>query len=883
MQSISARTPRVNPADGQPAVAAESRIPRARHVAARPRLHDRLTEMVDSPITLISAPAGYGKTLLTAAWVSVRGDLRVGWLTLRTPDNAVQLFWRNLGAALREALPTTDRAQLDVVLQESMNALAEIPTRIAEVIDHSASTVLLVLDNLHLVGDAEVHSAILQLSSSSRYLRVIAVTRHDPPWPLHTMRLDGRVQELRAADLAFDETEALAMFSTLDLEVTTDQVELLVARTEGWAAGLRLAALGISSSPDREEFIAEFSGDEHIVADYLMREVLDRQPADWQDFLMRIAIVEEVCGDLADALTGADDGDRRLSQLANANLFVHEVGSTGRWYRLHRLLVDFLDARLTDQRLRRDLNRRAADWFRSQHMPMQALRYALAGRHWGLAADLVAVHVATLVARHPPAELEAALAPLPLEVLLAHPGLAIGLAAARAMQGDLSDVDALTDAARTHLPRLSETRRRRFEVVLDTVEVGRRRLTGDVPGTLQACRRVPIDTQTLAALGLQSWNAVRVVVLSNMGSSELWLGELSAAREHLDAAGQAAGGALLPRLNARAHSALLEWLCGDLDEALTIAQQTVAELSRTGLALAWQCVSAYLSLAGVAFDRDELYVADRWLDLGQDAAVEPHAVVAVAVLRARRHAAHGQFDEGLAALRSARHRVLDAPMPALLADRSLLVEAELLRRSGNRADAHGLTARVSDPTSWVAGRDRVRTALDAGDLPADQPDAWPAPSGLREDVQRQVLAARWAHAAADHETALIELERALGSAAPQMLRRPFLDDASALAPLLRERIALGTGSPQFAVDLLNRMSGAASGGAGPRATLVVPLTQREGLMLRYLASTMTNADISRALFISMNTVKTHQRMIYRKLAVNDRRDAVARGRELGLL
>jgi LuxR family maltose regulon positive regulatory protein len=746
---------------------------------------------------------------------------------------------------------------------------------------------VLVLDNLHEIVSAEVHSGILQLTSqASRKLRIIAVTRHDPPWPLHTMRLDGRVRELRAADLAFHRDEAAALFAQMDVEVTGDQLGELVLRTEGWAAGLRLAVLGLRGAADREEFVERFSGDEHSVAEYLMREVFEQQSADWQDFLLRIAVVEEVCPDLADALTGQRDGGQRLALLAEANLFLHELGGSGHWYRMHHLLVDFLNARLTDPRLRRDLNRRAAEWYRTRHMPIPALRFALAGRQWGLAADVVATHVVDLITHRPPAELEAMLAPLSIEVLLAHPGLAISLAAARAMRGDLTDLDLLTGSVRAQLGSLSDERRRRFEVVLDGLDIARLRVDGDIAGMLDACRRIPIDPHVLSALGLESWDAIRVVALGNMGGSELWLGELDEAREHLRLATAAAGVTLLPRLNARAHQALLDWHTGHLADAAQTAEETVGEFSRIGMPLVSQCLCAYLALTGIALDRDELDVVDRWLDLATDTAIEPHALLAVSMFRARREAASGRLDQALAAIQAGRQKTLDAPVPAAVVDRAVLLEADLCHRAGNRAQAHRLAAGIGDPArhAWPAVRHRARTSLDEGNLASEHPAVWPAPTNLREAIETHLLGAQWASAAGDDERAMGLLEKALAAAAPHTIRRVFLDESPMIAPLLSKRLELGTRIPEFAVDLLDRMSGAPPNGTSAgRTAIVMPLTAREGLMLRYLASTLSNVDISRELYISVNTVKTHQRMIYRKLAVNDRRDAVARGRQLGLL
>lgn len=866
---------------------AEHTVPRARNVIVRPRLRAQLDTVRDTPITLMSAPAGSGKTVLAASWLAANSGDVACWVALRPADNDTGTFWRTMVSASAGVLPAASADSLDSVVRETAGAGEEAPIWLARRVEQNPRRIVLVLDNLHEIVSGDVHRGILQLvSQAPRNLRTIALTRHDPPWPLHTMKLDGRLRELRAADLAFDETEAVALFDQMDVAVSPEQLASLVRRTEGWAAGLRLAGLGVASAPHPDQFISEFSGDEHTVAEYLMREVFDRQPAEWQDFLVRIAVVEEVCGDLANALTGMDDGEQRLAMLAESNVFLQELGGRGRWYRLHHLLVDFLNARLTDPRLRRDLHRRAAEWFRSRDMPRLALRNAVAGRQWGLAADLVLAHLATFVLRAAPADLEAPLTALPMEVLLENPGLGAGLVAARVMRGDLTDAELLMQSARAHLPVLSAERRRMLDVVLNTIDIGLWRARGDLPRALEACRRVPIDPQVLATLGLQSWSAIRAVVLGNTGISELWLGDLDRAREHLSLASSGADGMLFPRLNAHAHSALLHWLSGDLTKAAQVAQDTVAEISRAGTPVAVQAVCAYLTLAGVAVDRDELDVADRWLDLADESAIEPHAALAAGMLRTRREAAAGRSDSAVRVVRAARAKVADMPVPVNIVDGAVLLEAELVRRGGNRAEADRLASSISaaSRSGWAAVRYRVHAALDVGDATAEPVAGWPEADNLRDAVERNVLGARCSAASGDSERALADLELALTAAAPQAIRRPFLDESATLAPLLSELVRLGTQVPEFAVDLLSRMSG-----AEPLRTfyahdaVVMPLTEREGLMLRYLASSLTNVDISRALYISLNTVKTHQRMIYRKLAVNDRRHAVARGRALGLL
>ena len=859
-------------------------IPHARHVVARSRLYAQLDSRSGTPVTLISAPAGSGKTLLAASWVAVHGQDDVAWVTVQ-PGQDSRVFWRTFAAALAEVIGDTLRARLNAAVQDSLQAVEEAPAQLARVIRSNPHPIVVVLDNLHEISDEGTHSGLLQLfSQTSGSLRAIVLTRHDPPWPLHRMQLEGMLAELRAADLAFDADEAAELFAQMAVFVTADQLTLLLTRTEGWAAGLRLAALGVSGAPDPGRFIGEFSGDEYIVADYLMREVWSKQPPDWRDFLLKISIVEEISGDLADALTGGDDGAERLVSLAEANLFVHALGRVGHWYRLHQLLVDFLQGRLTDPGLRRDLHGRAAEWFRSRDMTWPALHHAVAGGLWDVAEDLGSVNVATMGAQQSPGNLEILLACLPSEVLLAHPGLAIGLAAARVMRGNLTDLDQLTQAVRDHLPRLSDERRRGYQILLDIFEIMRFRRNGDLGRALEACRRLPIDAPTLAHIGLRSWDVIRIVVLNNMGTSELWIGDLDRAREHLVLASQT--GPLvelhIPQLNARAHLALLDWIHGDLNQALETAQQTVTEFSRAGIPFVPQSVCAYLALAGTAIDRAELDTARRWLDLGQPAAIESHVILALATMRARLDAADGRFGQAIATIRAARERALDSPVPQAVFDRAVLTEADLLRRAGAYVDAEDLAGWITAADGWEATRYRVRAALDEHTTPLDSLDSWSTPTSLRMNVELNVLRTRYAAFADNQDEALHSLERALIAAAPQLLRSPFIQDAPAILPLLVARLERGTLVTEIAIDLINQINGARTSGMHPEF-LVVPLTERESIMLGYLASTLSNAEIADALFVSGNTVKSHQRMIYRKLAVTGRRAAVARGRELGLL
>ena len=307
-------------------------------------------------------------------------------------------------------------------------------------------------------------------------------------------------------------------------------------------------------------FVDRFSGDDHAVAAYLVTEVIDTLTPELLDFLVRVSFVDIVSADLADALTGASNGAATLAELARSNLFVQAVGPRGQWYRLHRLITDVLRARVSDPRILRDIHRRAAEWYRHRSMPLEAIRYALRGGLWSFAADLAGVHLAALVLRGSAREFDVLLSAMPRDVLLSHPELAGALAGARIMQGAGTEVEELMTAASNGVHGLAGQRGTRLRLLLDLMEMGHARFQGRLAAVTAAARRIPDDPHTLAGLGLAAWDVIPLLVLSNAGTAELWLGDDLDAEKHLRAATETTrwGGLLRPHLNAAAHLALLQ-------------------------------------------------------------------------------------------------------------------------------------------------------------------------------------------------------------------------------------------------------------------------------------------------------------------------------------
>jgi LuxR family transcriptional regulator, maltose regulon positive regulatory protein len=875
---------RPDASDGPGYVDPRFAVPLATNVVVRPRLHAQLTADPASCV-LIAAPAGWGKTLLASSWLGTRAtDTVAAWISIGPAEDDLRGFWTSVARALIPVVGDRAAAVLNAVADDD---LEQVPGKVATALAADGAPVVLVLDNLHEVTELAVHESLLRLvQRPPQGLRLLVTTRRDPPWPLSRLRLAGVLSEIRASDLAFQADETRALFDQLGIDLDAEHVERLVARTEGWAAGLRLAALRLNSTTDPAAFVGAFSGDDHAVAAYLLDEVIDRLSPDLLDFLVRVSILDVISADLADAMTGGNGGRATLTELARLNLFVHAVGTSGRWYRLHRLIADVLRARITRARTLRDLHRRAAEWYLHQAMPLEALRYALRGGLWPFAAELLGVHVLALAVRGNAREIDLLLTAAPRDVLLTHAELAAGLAVARIMQASPPDLSDLTAAAHAGVERLPGPRAERLRVLLDLMEFGNGRASGDLLAVVAASRRIPQDPSALAALGLIGWDLIPLLVLGNGGMAEFWTGDLVAAEKHLQAAVDydRSGGVLRPHLNAAAHLALLQCERGDLDAADAEARAVIEHATDVGWTVSAQVVAAYLTLAWVALDRDDRPDVDGWLGRVADVETvipEPHVQLATAALAALRRSDDGDPVGALSELRLTTARLAGNAPPALT-DRLAYVEADLLCRIGDVEHAGAVLAGLHGQPARASARALARLHLYQGDPEAAQQALAQFPNDgttVRGQIEGAILRSLCA-TPKDRVTALTRLDAALIAAAPLGMRRPFLVPLPGLLELINARIEAGTEAAAFAVDLVRRISGYHS---RPIITLTEPLTDREQHILRYLASTLSNAEIAAELYLSVNTVKTHQRMIYRKLDATGRREAVRRAKELRLL
>jgi len=857
------------------------------NVVSRSRLDPPVAGEAAAPVTVVAAAAGWGKTIFAASWLEAGAGTRNGvWVSLDEADDDPHAFWRAVATAV---LPVVGERAAEALRRVAAGAVAadDLPGATAAALRLASDPMALVLDNLHEITSPQVHSGLVRLvERPPPNLALLVTTRRDPPWPLPRLRLAGLVAQVRAADLAFRADEAAQLFTQLGVGVNRSQLQRLVDRTEGWPAGLRLVAVHLQDVAGLEAAVNAFSGDDHSVAGYLLTEVLDRESPEVIAFLETISVVDLVCADLADALTGRCDGARMLADLAASHLFVQAVGRPGRWYRLHRLISDIVRARPAPRRRRRDLHRRAAEWSQSNGLPLEAVRSAVAGELWPLAADLAGTHALKLIVSGRGRALERTLVKIPPTVLGVHPELAGALALARVAMGSDAEVTTLIDLGRTARSAVSPSRAARAGVLLDLSAVGLARIAGDWAAAVPACELLPAEPTALAALHLAGSEIVPVIVANNRGTAALWAGDLEAAEEYLTAATAAdLGGTVISQLNAAAYHALLRCERGELDLAEAEAQRVIHTAATAGLGLAVQSVGAYLTMARVVLDRGGTGEADEWLELLADVEAlspEPHVRLAAAIILAIRRDAAGDRAAALTGLR--RHAGLgDWRPPPGLWERWMTTEAALVARTGADAAARELLERMGRPTTAEGMLAVARVHLLLGDLSsaaAVRIGATPA-RHPRARVTAAVLDTLLAATAGNEDQATDHLEDALTAAMPWSLRRPFLTEPGPLRPLLERRIEQGSAVPEFALDVLERMSDVPPA-AEARYRSVDPLTERERTVLRYLASTLSTAEIAGDLYLSVNTVKTHQRSLYRKLGVASRRDAVHRARLLQL-
>ena len=863
----------------------------------RPRLIDLLDAGSQRPLTLVSAPAGAGKTTLLASWSSSgQPPGPLAWLSLDAADNEAAKFWAYALAALCRSGAVPNGGALRTLTPES-DSYEGFLSQLASGLSELSSPVVLVLDDFHDITDATVLAGLeFLLRHAPAALRLVVATRADPPLPLQRLLVSGQLSQVRAADLAFTVPEVGELLTTCGdpPRLSEDDLVLLQARTEGWAAGLRLAALSLEGQEDAHRFVTDFAGDDKSIADYLTGEVLDRQPEEVRSFLLQTCIVDELDGNLADVLTGGPGGESMLARLERTNGFVTAVGPRRGSYRYHQLFAELLRYELRCQQPEQvaTLHKRAAAWYAGRGLAVPAIQQALMAKDWPYAAELLARHGPSLILRGDAATLHALAGRLPSELVQADPELGLLDAADRIVLDDPEAAAAHLRAASQRAELLSEARRGRFARLLAIVT------------TLQALQAGDLDRAVAAgeeALALHRQagtdggdDDARAIMLSTVGGAALWAGHLDTAELHLlEGQAVATQAGLAPQqLACQSQLALVHAMRAEVDEAARWATNAVELAAEQDRSSSIHAAAAHLALAWVFYYRDDLSQASRHADEAAAASGVGWQLMTlgVAILRARLQRARGDLGGALELAAAARRDLAGWNPPACLWRWLLLTEADLRGSAGQPQSASAIRRSLGDSGPLPGGEAVVlgRLHLAEGD-PAGAAAAvascldGTAPTGfMLVPAEVWLLDALAGDALGDHDRAAASLERALGLAEHGGLRRSFLD-AGAPARSLLARYRQRVPTSWSYLDELLLASAEAAQVAVPAPRLIERLTEREHTVLRYLPSLMTYEEIAADLYVSLNTVKTHAYGIFRKLGVTGRRQAVRSARELHLL
>lgn len=848
-------------------------------------------------VTELSAPPGSGKTELMRSWIKDAGLAgRVAWVTVQKRESGPQFFWVSVTGALRATSWGAGTVRLLSVAPglDGYDAVERLLEDLAPLRERA----WLVVDDLHELASSEaLRQFELFISRAPKALRFLISTRRDLHIGLHRLRLEGELTEIRAADLRFGPEEARRLFQAAGTHVPAAVLESLVEKTEGWAAGLRLAALSLAAHPDPERFAAEFSGNERTIAEYLLAEVLESQPLGTRMLLLRTSVLDKVNGDLADLLTGGSGGERTLQELEEAGAFVTSLDTRRSWFRYHQLFADLLrlELRRTDPGAERTLNRLAAEWFAGHGHPIEAVRHAQAAADWGLASQLLSDHWCGLLSRGQGTAARDLLKGFPAGVLASDAELMVLRASEMMHWWSLEEADHYLALAARRATTVPEDRRHHFDLLVATTRLFAKGRRGDLEAAVDEARQLLAPDWTGDVQPFLDRD-LRTTTLVSLGTALAWTSRVDEAERHLGegaALARHAGHAYL-ELNALAHLAITA-TARSLLAGKQRAIRAVALAEQHGWGKEHPIGVAYLALALTTLWQGQLEDTAQWLERAECVfrpEVEPSAGVSLYQARALCESVRGNNKGALAALEDARElsRLLRTPHRLVTGTQALLLGTLVRAGETERAVRARIEARIQvGENEHESGH--MRTALAAlslaeGDRKAAS--AWLAPvlDGTAGTTSPWLVLAYLTEAAArdgpDHTAASAALERALDIAERDGTVLPFLLHP---VPDLLERHRRQTSHAALVSEILAMLTGAKRHGAPQDApgTGFEPLSESEARILRYLPTNLSAPEIANDLYLSVNTVKTHLRHLYAKLGVNRRAEAVERARALGLL
>ena len=853
-----------------------------------------LERAAEAKVTLISGPAGSGKTSLVRAWADGPGQqYRLAVVYVRRDQQDSQQFWLTvLGAIRRASGASGEGEQLAATPDFNQETIAGRVR--AELAEHRERT-FLIIDDLHELTSPEALTQLIRLLEAlPEHVHAILTTRHDLPLRLHKLRLAGELSEIRAADLRFTQRETSELLAASGIALSEGRAAELHQRTEGWAAGLRLAAISLASSPDPEQFVAEFSGSSRTVAEYLLAEMLDCQPAEVQQLLLRTSLLDRVNGELADLLTGRPGSERILLDLEDANAFVVSLDPARTWFRYHHLFADLLRLELR-RRMSGQLqvlHRLAAGWFSEHGEIVDAIRHTQAAGDWGDAAQLLADHSFGLTLDGRAQTIQALLRAFPPGAVTGGPDLPLARATSDLARGRLDEAAAHLAVAEASIASTPPDRKHRLEVAIAALKLSLARKRGQLAEVVEQVRFLasPVTAQSDEDIALDS--DLRAVALMNLGSVEAWsLGNRDSQR-HLREGAELARRIGRPYLEVACLAELA--FASKIEPFATTRRQcleAIAVAEQHGWGAEPVIAPALVNLAGVLIWTGEFDEGDRWLrrlaraletDTGPSIRLLLH--LGTGLLMSGRHRQQEAFAEYSAAEQlQARLDGSHALMRQLTGFR-LATQARLGQLGEARASLAALDAELAG--SGEIANARTAICLAEGDPAAalavvrDVVNGVAPAVGYMTVVDANLLAALAHRELGDQHAAFAAVERALALAEADRLVLPFA--MTGTLELLEAVPRHQTAHAALLAGILDVMRGS-SITPGDAVTGIEQLSPSELRVLRYLPTNLSRPEIASELSVSVNTVNTHIRNIYAKLQAQDRSSAVRRARQMRLL
>jgi LuxR family maltose regulon positive regulatory protein len=861
-------------------------------LVSRPRLTGRLNAGMTYKLTLVSAPAGFGKTTLLSEW-SQQSAFPVAWVSLDTDDRDPARFWAYFIAALQTVQPELGRAILaafqspqpppvEVVLTALINEIAAIPNHFA-----------LVLDDYHLIEAQPIHSALaFLLDHLPPQMHLIIAGRADPPLPLARLRGRGQLTELREDDLRFKPDEATAFLNhVMGLNLSAQDAAALEARTEGWIVGLQLAALSMRGRDDVHQLVQSFAGSHRYILDYLIEEVFQQQSAEVQDFLLKTSILDRFTAPLCDAIVEQDgilpyDAQAMLERLDQANLFIIPLDHERQWYRYHRLFADLLRHRL-DMACGKEhvalLHAQASQWYETNGFPADAVHHALAGRDWERAATLISDASGSLMSRGEVMTVVGWLQALPDKVVRARPQLCLECSWPLILTGQL-------EAAESYLAQAEQAAQDNAAFLGEIVSAQAyiARIRGD------ARRTIDLSQRALTLLPQDNLSSRSIVAL-NLGLAHWHRGHLAEAEQALTEADHTAlqSGNSHVRLMAFGLLGPIQAAQGKLHQAAILCRQAI-QLGEGSPAMAL----THLEFGALLYEWNDLEAAAdhlrRGIELTQRSGnleLQTGGYRMLALLKQ----AQGDASAALAALQEAHQLARDHDVTPLVHARNAACHAQIALAQDDVATAVHWAAQVTEEADafplypfLCLTPARLLLAQNQKAAAAEQLEAlYETAVGAGWQFGVVEVRALQALAAPTPTAALTFLTDALALAQPEGYVRTFVDKGEPMATLLRETASQGI-APDYVSKLLAAFGVSKYGSEvplphPPTQPLIEPLSERELEVLQLLADGQTNHEIAQALHVSVNTVKTHLKTIYGKLGVHSRREATAQAKKLGLV